>query len=341
MRGERAPSEPADTKELNWTRYKPGQPRGHYESFFQRANHPTRPLAFWIRYTIFSPTGHPEKAIGELWAMFFNGETGDHVAVKEEYPLSACRFEPDGFGAQVGGAVLAPGKLKGTCAARSHTLSWDLAYEGDQPPILFLPRSMYEGNFPKAKSFIGVPMAVYDGSVSVDGKSFDVQKWVGSQNHNWGSRHTDYYAFGQVAGFDDAPDSFLEVVSARLKFGPVWTPMLTPLVLRHRGQEHAFVRLPQTLRARGRFRYFHWEFGAENHAVKIAGEISAPREAFVGLTYYNPPGGIKHCLNSKLASCRLTVTDKSTGGQETLKAQHRTAFEILTDDRTHGVPIRV
>src|SRR5207245_2631463 len=143
------------------------------------------------------------------------------------------------------------------------------------------------------------------------------------------------------AGVDDARDRCLNVRSARRKVGPVWTPILTPMVLRHRGQEHACVRLPQTLRARGRFRYFPWEFGAENHAVKIAGEISAPREAFVGLTYYNPPGGIKHCLNSKLASCRLTVTDKSTGGQETLKAQHRTAFEILTDDRTHGVPIRV
>ena len=36
-----------------------GQPQGHYESFFQRANHPTRPLAFWIRYTLFSPHAHP------------------------------------------------------------------------------------------------------------------------------------------------------------------------------------------------------------------------------------------------------------------------------------------
>lgn len=39
---------------VNFTRYR-HQQIGHYESFFQRANHPTRPLAFWIRYTIFSP----------------------------------------------------------------------------------------------------------------------------------------------------------------------------------------------------------------------------------------------------------------------------------------------
>lgn len=63
----------------NDTRYHPDERAGHYESFFVRANHPTRPLAFWIRYTIFSPRRHPEQAAGELWAIVFNGETGRHV----------------------------------------------------------------------------------------------------------------------------------------------------------------------------------------------------------------------------------------------------------------------
>jgi hypothetical protein len=330
-----------DVGPLNRTRYVPGQKQGHYESFFQRGNHPTRPLAFWIRYTIFSPTGQPEKAIGELWAMFFNGETGQHIAVKEEHPLSSCRFERDRFGAQVGQAVLTPGKLTGSCTKGPHTVAWDLTYHSNQPPIHFLPASLYEGSLPRAKSFVGVPMAVYDGSVTVDGQKYEVERWAGSQNHNWGSRHTDYYAFGQVAGFDNAPDSFLEIVSAQLKFGPVWTPMLTPLVLRHKGKDHSFVTLPQTFKAKGKFGYFDWTFGAENDEVKIEGRIQAPQSAFVGLTYYNPPGGIKHCLNSKLADCQVTVTDKPSGKQESLTARHRAAFEILTDDRKHGVTIQV
>ena len=79
----------AFTQQVNFTRYH-GQPHGHYESFFQRANHPTRPLAFWIRYTIFSPKDRPNDALGELWAIFFNGETGSHVAVKKEAPPVNC-----------------------------------------------------------------------------------------------------------------------------------------------------------------------------------------------------------------------------------------------------------
>jgi hypothetical protein len=72
--------------------YRPGQQAGHYESFFLRANHPNHPLAFWIRYTLFSPNRRPENALGELWAIFFDGETQQHVAVKQEFPIMQCIF---------------------------------------------------------------------------------------------------------------------------------------------------------------------------------------------------------------------------------------------------------
>ncbi len=62
-------------EETNKIRYVLGQQQGHYESYFLRANHPTTSQAFWLRYTIFSPNGSPDQAIGEVWAMMFDGET--------------------------------------------------------------------------------------------------------------------------------------------------------------------------------------------------------------------------------------------------------------------------
>lgn len=327
--------------ELNVTRYQVGQHQGHYESFYQRANHPTRPLAFWIRYTIFSPTNRPEDAIGELWSIFFNGETGHHVAVKEEYPLSTCQFVHGAFGACVGTATLQPGALAGTCQTAEHKIEWELQYRGEEAPLYLLPIRLYKMALPKAKSLVGTPHAIYNGTITVDGERYAINEWVGSQNHNWGSKHTDYYAFGQVAGFDNAPETFLEIVSAQLKFGPIWTPMLTPLVLRHRGQEHALISLPQTFKAKARFGYFDWHFHSENSQVAITGHIHAPKNDIVGLRYYNPPGGIKQCLNSKLANCELTVVDKSTGEREELTAKHRAIFEIFTDDSEHGIELRI
>src|SRR5579862_6318051 len=203
---------------VNDTRYH-AQPNGHYESFFQRANHPSRPLAFWIRYTIFSPKHHPEEAVGELWAIFFNGETGNHVVVKQVVPFSGCTFSPSAFQVQIAGASLQQGQLHGALQGEDASLAWDLAYRSEQAPLLLLPLRLYATRLPAAKSLVGAPLATYEGKLVVNGETIDVHQWVGSQNHNWGSKHTDLYAWGQVAGFDTHPDSFLEVATARLKLG--------------------------------------------------------------------------------------------------------------------------
>jgi len=327
-------------QQVNFTLYR-GQPQGHYESFFQRANHPTRPLAFWIRYTIFSPKGRPQDALGELWAIFFNGETGKHIAVKQEVPLRQCTFRSTEFSVEIDGAQLGPGHLHGTASTNENGITWDLSFHSNAQPLLLLPFRLYETALPSAKSLVGTPMAIYQGHLIVNGETIDVADWVGSQNHNWGSKHTDRYAWGQVAGFDTHPESFLEVATARLKFGPLWTPHMTLLVLRHNGKEIALNALLQSIKAKGSFDYFTWHLAAAAPEVVVQGTISAPREAFVGLNYYNPPGGNKHCLNTKIASCELWLKEKWINKEETLFTRHRAAFEILTDDRNHGLEIRV
>jgi hypothetical protein len=326
--------------DFNYSRYEPAAAGGFYESYFQRANHPSRPLAFWIRYTVSSPKGRPDGAIGELWAIWFDGERGRSVVAKTEVPAGQFAFARDRLQARIGPATLEPGVLRGEAESRGHRIDWDLTYRGQAAPLFLMAPPMYAGGFPKAKSLVGLPLAAYNGTISVDGEIMQIKDWIGSQNHNWGPRHTDQYAYGQVAGFDNAPDSFLEVATGRLKMGPVWTPYMTPVVLRHGGQEIALRTLWQAMaRARGRFGYFHWEFRSRAPGVALEGAIRAPKEAFVGLRYYNPPGGEKYCLNSKIASCRLTLT-RDGRPAEVLETRHRAAFEILTDDLAHGVEIR-
>lgn len=317
--------------------YQPGRRAGHYESFYQRANHPVRPLAFWLRYTIFAPAGNASAAVGEVWAVAFDGESGQHAVAKEEFPLAQCRFPTDRFDVRVGDAEVAPGRLSGAAGE----LRWDLRYEGEEPPLLLLPARLYRGGFPKAKSLVPLPSARYSGSYSVAGRTVEVDGWLGSQNHNWGSRHTDRYAFGQVAGFDGFPESFLEVATAKTALvGPLTTPWATTLVLRHGGVEHSIVSLRRAVRAKAGYGYFHWDFATGDAGVEIIGRITAAREAFVGLRYGNPPGGIKHCLNTKIATAEITVRDRGTGRVEQLRSAHRALFEILTDDSDSGVELR-
>jgi hypothetical protein len=325
----------------NRCRHDPARRVGHYESYFQRANHPTRPLGWWIRYTIFSPEGRPGDAVAELWAIWFDGEEGRVTAAKSAVPLSACRFDRTCLDVQVGAARLNESSLRGEAASAGHTIAWDLRYQGDAPPLLLLPERLYDGGFPKAKALVGTPNAVYSGAVTVDGEAHAIDGWVGSQNHNWGRRHTDRYAWGQVAGFDEAPDAFLECSTAQIKLGPLWSPRFTLVVLRVGGEEVAINGLARAARARGEWSYFtdfRWTLRTRQGDAEIEAEIAAPRADFVGLTYANPPGGSKTCLNTKLADARVVL--RRAGRPELrLHARRRAAFEILTDDAAHGVPV--
>lgn len=236
-------------------------------------------------------------------------------------------------------ARLSPQSLQGAVESKGQTLAWELTFESDSMPVLLLPFKLYKGRFPAAKSLVSLPMACFSGHLSVNGESINVSDWLGSQNHNWGVRHTDLYAWGQVAGFDTHPKSFLEVATAKLRLGPFWTPPITPLVLRHGGKEYCLTGLVQAVKAHGSFGYFNWEFRSKTDEVEIEGAISAPRQAFVGLKYYNPPGGIKYCLNSKIASCRLQLRDKVSETTEIMETKSRAAFEILTNNEDHGIEI--
>jgi hypothetical protein len=290
----------------NRARFNPGDVVGHYESYFQRANHPQRPLAFWIRYTIFSPQGQSEEAIGELWAVYFDGERGRIVAAKQVFPIQQCNFSRTGLDVRIGEATLVDEALQGQASSGKHALRWLLEYSDNQAPLLLLPESFYDRSFPKAKAMVGSPGAIFHGMLSVDGQEISIDGWIGSQNHNWGSKHTDLYAWGQVAGFENEPEAFLELSTARVKIGSLWLPWMTLIVLRLDGEEYSLNGLLQAIRAFGRFDYgkgkiSSWLFDSRIEGVRIQGKITASSSSFVGLHYNNPPGGHKICLNTKLA----------------------------------------
>jgi hypothetical protein len=310
--------------------------KGHYESYFQRSNHPSRPLAFWIRYTIFSPRGRPDAAVGELWAVFFDGESRQISAAKQVVPWSSCRFATETLNAQIGEATLDTGSLSGSAQGSRHRISWQLDYTSPEAPLFLLPSRMYEAGFPKAKALVGSPFACFRGQVTVDGQIISVDDWVGSQNHNWGEKHTDRYAWGQVAGFDDAPDVFLECATASVRIGPLYTPRMSPVVLRLGNEELRFSALWTALRARAQYAPFSWKIRTRNEHGRLTLEFEGQASDFVALPYDNPPGGQKICLNSKLSACRLRLERPRHPPLE-LRTERRAAFEILTDQSEPSV----
>jgi hypothetical protein len=321
-------------EQWNGARYQPGMTTGHYESWFQRANDPSGRRAFWIRYTIFAPRGRPADAVGELWAISFDRAAKTIVAVKQVHPMAACTFARDRLAVAIGGARLDDQALTGAAGSSGHAIAWDLRYGGGQAPLLFLSEPLYRAPIPKAKLLVGQPLARFTGSLVVDGERIAIEDWVGSQNHNWGSQHTDRYAWGQVAGFDEAPEAFLECSTARIKLGPVWTPRMSPVVLRLAGETLAWNSLGRAIRARGRYAPYDWRIETRGPAGELTIAIAAAASDFVALRYDNPPGGAKICLNSKIARCELTLRRR---GATTVLRSSRAAFEILDDAAPPGV----
>ncbi len=325
----------------NACRFVAGRSRGHYESYFIRANHPTRPLAFWIRYTIFSPRGRPDATVGELWAIVFNGESGRHVAAKTVVPWERCRFSGHGLGVDVGDAHLGRRAARGSAGDGAGEIAWDLAVEApDGPALLLLPRWLYGRPLPRAKSIVPAPAVRFSGTLRHGGEATSVDGWTGSQNHNWGSAHTDRYAWGQVSGFDDAPDAFFECATVRYRAFGGWTPPLTTAVLRLGDEVVELNALRPMVGATATIEGTRWAFESRAGEVTLRASFTAPQSAFVGLRYDNPPGGTKICQNSKIARCDLELVRR---GRPTvrLQTQSRAAFELLDDSAPPGLAVAV
>jgi hypothetical protein len=318
---------------------------GHYESWFLRGHHPTRPLAFWIRYTVtrFQKTG---EVRAERFGIYFDGERKRHIAVRETEPIARCAFVPRGLDVSIGDSSLMANRAVGSVSmlgrpgerpsegpgdrpSEGHEIRWDLRWEDGLGPILLLPERLYSGGFPKAKSLVIDANVRFSGRLEVDDDIVDLDGWMGSVNHNWGSRHTDEYAWGQVTGFDGEASTYLEVASARLRVGGMLTPAMTPIVLVYRGQRYAMNAL-HTVFGRASLHGLRWVFRARTREVDLVGVMSAKPIDVVTLDYLDPSGETKLCINTKLARCELRLV---FGGEERrLVTSDGAAFEVFVDE---------
>jgi len=149
--------------------------------------------------------------------------TKPHHCGEEMVPISQCSFSRTQLDVRINDATLTDGALH---AARYRHLMFSngrCATRAMNRHCCCCPNHCTSAGS-EGKVPVGTPNADYTGTLTVDGCEIPIDGWRGSQNHNWGSRHTDRYAWGQVAGFDNAPDAFLECCTAQVKIGPVWSP---------------------------------------------------------------------------------------------------------------------
>jgi hypothetical protein len=340
-----------------------GGTAGHVESYFLKANDPKSRRAVWLKTTIYvsgrARNGTPH-AVAEAWAIAFDGDRG-HVAVKTSVPFAQARFSERALDVEVDGVFLRADETHGAIETGPRRIAWDLALTSDGLPLVHFPHPwMYEGKFPSTKVVSPFPDLRASGSVTVNGERWEIDRWPGLLGHNWGPRHTPLYAWGHCnvwerdgdgsssrprpGGAWDVPSNpvdelVFEGSSARVKLGPVLSPLTTLLCLRWRGVRYELNSTLDLLTNRGDVSPRRWGFGGEDRHITLSGELWAESDDFVGLFYENPTGSPTFCLNSKLAHARLEIAVR--GRAPFVVRSRAAALEIGTTDPTHGVRMYV
>ena len=286
--------------------------------------------------------GAPIPPLAEAWAIAFDREHG-HVAVKTQVPLERARFARGSLDVEVDGCELSLGRARGSLATGERRLAWDLAVGPERSSaIQHLPRaSLYDGRFPANKLVTPLADSRVSGVIDVargggaPAEPWRVDAWPAMIGHNWGPSHARLYAWVHCNSWDDAEDLTFEAVSARVRMGPVLSPMATGVFVRWKGRAWDLNARELFGKNRGLISMRRWEVTAEGRGLELTAELSGETDDFVGLHYPNPSGAMTYCLNTKLARARLEL--RLPGAAPFVATSRAGALEIGTRDREHGV----
>jgi hypothetical protein len=296
--------------------------RGHYESYYLRAVHPTRPLGVWIRYTVTTPPGG--EPAGQLWFTLFDREAGPPRKVRVD---TGPPGTGDGAWIRLGDSVFGDSGSSGDARSARCAASWSLRSSADQPALRHLPRDwMYTARLPRTKLLSLTPAAVFDGTLEVDGTAIDVTGWPGMVGHNWGEQHADSWIWLHGLGFEDrGSDTWLDLAVGRIAVGPITTPWVANGVLSLDGERIVLGGLRR--RAAVLADDDSCVLRLTGTDATVTATAAAPADAFAAWDYAGPAGPDHRVVNCSVAD--LSVCVERPGAEPVrLAAPARAVYEL-------------
>jgi hypothetical protein len=311
-----------DPAAARWVEVRPG--RGHYESYYLRAVHPTEPRGVWIRYTVLLAPGGPPS--GQLWFTFFDRDAPRPLAVRVDVAAGDAVAGGDAW-IRLGESTLGPTDVAGRAESTDRSVSWSLRSDSGERPLEHLPREwMYRTRLPRTKLLTLSPTALFDGTLVVDGETIDVSGWPGMVGHNWGEEHAASWIWLHGLAFEGrGADSWLDVGVGRIALGPVTTPWIANGAVSLDGERFALGGL--TRRVLVSAEDDHCVLRLPGKDVTVTATAAAPGDAFVEWDYASPTGPPSRVLNCSVVD--LTVRIERPGAAPVkLTAPHRGAYEL-------------
>ena len=309
--------------------------KGHYESFYLKACHPSEPLGVWIRYTVHKHS--EQEAQGSLWFTLFDGNADGPLASK--VTTADVSAPPDTY-IRIGDSTFEDGRVAGAANTEQLDASWELSFGSEEDALFHLPRDwMYRGPVPKTKLLSPYPDARFSGVVRAGEREVAVDGWRGMIGHNWGSQHAERWIWLHGVGFEGADDVWLDAAIGRIKLGLVKTPWIANGTLHVDGERHRLGGPEKARTTRVTESPTRCDFLLPGGNVTVSGRVESDKKNFVGWVYADPDGPEHNTVNCSIADMTLTLTGKDRPDRQ-LRLRGGAAYELGMREKDHGMPLQ-
>ena len=177
--------------------------KGHYESFYLKACHPSEPLGVWIRYTVHKHSGRSRR--GRSGSRSSTAAPAGPRASKVTTPDVSSA--PEGAYIRIADSTFEDGpRRRAARRPSSSTRSWELSFSSDEEPLFHLARDwMYRAPVPKTKLLTPVSRrALRRRRARGRAARSPLEGWRGMVGHNWGTQHAERWIWLHGVGFEEA-----------------------------------------------------------------------------------------------------------------------------------------
>lgn len=294
-----------------------GSSAPHYEVWFLTLNHRASQRGFWFRYVLESPSvsDHDSQPRAALWAAAFSRRFPDqNLGLKREYSIDQFAFaERDDSMLKIGEGRFSSCGAAGRVDSGGHSIEWDLSYVPCETTYHHVSRAVLR--LARPSSFVCSPNVDtrFSGRIAIDGEEIVLDQEPGCQSHLWGRKHVDDWVWVHSNAFEKHPGTVFEGLAARPRRAGQTLPPIQSLYLRHRGEEHRFVRLRLAEQWQRKMGMGYWSFSAMNSRVYIEGAAQCRLRDMLQAEYSDPDGERLYCINSEVANLKVRLFRRAHG----------------------------
>jgi len=280
------------------------------EVWYSLVTHQERDVAFWYRYTLLSTEKGYQEA--RTWAGLTDAENEEGFFMSRSFDLSEVTIE-DPFRLAFDESELTYEGAKGSLETDTADVLWEFGYEPDD--VVFTPlRSEKLTDF--AEKFLGsgrhwsANESVYmDGTLEVDGRTYDFEGAPGHQGHTVGASAPDGWSWINCNTFEGS-DAVLEVLNVEGK---------ASLCFRRDGGVHMLNRLKHVVGPKANETVVNepgnWTLRAKGEGVKLEATVTVEDESkWRKAAYLTPDDTSRFVAHSSLTPIEVKYRVKQGGG---------------------------